>query len=798
MRLRTLELTNFRQHAATRFDFEPGITGIVGRNGAGKSTVLEAIAWALYGQAAARGAKDSIRNLRAPARAGVRVALTFDLGSHTYRVVRSLATAELYLDDSPTPMASSLSAVTDVLQRVVGMTRQEFFQTYFTGQKELQVMGAMSPAERGAFLSRVLGYDQLRVAQDSLRERRRDLTGQLAGMRTTLPDPAALALAQAAAGQALRGASDRYAAIEGQHAAAIQAEASARPLWEQAEQRHAAHATLATEIRGMERDALRLADHVRDLSLELESLAGERSVLTLLDAELVDLPRVQAERNAQESLHRAHLQREQLAGEAARLRWRAGQLGLRMAEIPVEGIDREAWAADLGDLVQRRTACLADERSARSAWTAQLQSARSERDHLRAQFRQRTAERERIVALGVDAPCPTCTRVLGEHRTLLLDAIDRELSALLLQGTTASEQVSRLEAEPEALAQLVAMAEQLNSQQVELQRHIQAAESASQERARILADVLDVDRQHDEVTARLAALPAGYDAAAHATVEREVARLTAMQERATRLRAQIERIPVVEMARVRAEADQEQLAARRATLERQMQALGHSEEGYVAARDGYRAVVDAQRAAELSLVRAQAELDAARREAASTSQAVADAARAQAAAERVGRETRLHHELDRIYSGLRTELNDQLRPELSAIASDFLATLTQGRYAELELDEQFNVVVIEDGRPKTVISGGEEDLTNLALRLAISQMIAERNGHRLNLLILDEIFGALDEQRQASVVDLLQSLGNQFEQVVLITHLPVVRGQAHEIVLDIDPSAGCTIVRKVA
>ena len=75
MRLNSLHLVNFRQHADTRLEFDLGLTGIIGPNGAGKSTVLEAIAWALYGQSAVRGTRDSIRNVRAGARAPVRVEL---------------------------------------------------------------------------------------------------------------------------------------------------------------------------------------------------------------------------------------------------------------------------------------------------------------------------------------------------------------------------------------------------------------------------------------------------------------------------------------------------------------------------------------------------------------------------------------------------------------------------------------------------------------------------------------------------------------------------------------------------
>ena len=97
MRLNKLSLTNFRQHARTRIAFESGLTGIIGPNGAGKTTILEAIAWALYGNMAIRGNRDSIRFLGAGARAPVEVELEFELGSHRYRVVRSLTSAEVYL-----------------------------------------------------------------------------------------------------------------------------------------------------------------------------------------------------------------------------------------------------------------------------------------------------------------------------------------------------------------------------------------------------------------------------------------------------------------------------------------------------------------------------------------------------------------------------------------------------------------------------------------------------------------------------------------------------------------------------
>ncbi|MGH7536716.1 MAG: SbcC/MukB-like Walker B domain-containing protein, partial [Gemmatimonadales bacterium] len=160
------------------------------------------------------------------------------------------------------------------------------------------------------------------------------------------------------------------------------------------------------------------------------------------------------------------------------------------------------------------------------------------------------------------------------------------------------------------------------------------------------------------------------------------------------------------------------------------------------------------------------------------------------------RDLALHLELDRALADLRTELNATLRPDLSELASGFIRDLTGGRYTELELDEDYQTALVDEGDPKAVISGGEEDVANLALRLAISQMIAERAGQPLSLLVLDEIFGSLDEDRRTAVVDLLRSLADRFPQVILITHIDSVREGFDRVVrVAYDGARGVATVR---
>src|SRR5256886_5173850 len=197
MRLHRMRLVNFRQYADSEIVVGPGITGIIGPNGSGKSTLLEEIAWAIYGNLAARGDKEGIRNLRAKPRSSVRVELEFGLGAHEYRVVRGLHGAELYQDG--VVVANSLTEVTAKLERVLGMRHDEFFSTYFTGQKELAVMASLGKTERAAFLSRVLGYDRLRLAPERLRERRNALASELRAARAGLPESARLEAERTAA-----------------------------------------------------------------------------------------------------------------------------------------------------------------------------------------------------------------------------------------------------------------------------------------------------------------------------------------------------------------------------------------------------------------------------------------------------------------------------------------------------------------------------------------------------------------------------------------------------------------------
>jgi exonuclease SbcC len=795
VKLNSLTLVNFRQHRSTHIAFDAGLTGIIGPNGAGKSTLLEAIAWAIYGTPAARGTRESIRFHRAPPRASVRVELDFDLGGHRYRVVRGLTSAELYLDGAAAPIASGINAVTDLLRKRLGMSREEFFNTYFTGQKELSVMAAMGPAERAQFLSRVLGYERLRNAQELLRRRRSVLAGEIAGLRQGMADADQVARVLAEAQARVGEARERARQARGSRRGAERALAEVAPRWEQAQRDRERVQALLSELRVAESEEAALLRDQDRLDHELAEIAAARGRLAPLEGELASLPEVAAEFQRLEVLAREEGRRVALGDQRRMLGDELATLGQRVARLEEAVAQEPQLAAE----VEARRAALGEADRAlegkRSEWARDQQEAETKRDTLRKQYQELKVQHDQLAAAGPDGTCPTCTRPLRESYRSVMDFLAEQLETVRVEGRYFKDRLDQLRAPPDDLVALEERRRALFTELAQGERRLTRVQLARQEHAQAAGDVEAKRRQLETIERELAAIPAGYDRRRHDDVRRAVDRLTRMEAQAGMLRLHIAREEQVAAERAALAERLAALARRLEEVRAQRAATPFSESSFAELREAHARAMEGARVAELAAVSAERDEVAAREGMAAAETAARELAERQRLLEELGARKRMHDELDRAFSDLRSDLNADLRPELAELASRLLAELTDGRYAELELDDQYNIVVHEDGIPKPVISGGEEDLANLVLRLAISQMIAERAGQPLSLLILDEIFGSLDESRRANVVDLLRRLQDRFEQVILITHIDSVReGLDRVVTVRYDEASGASVV----
>ena len=795
MRLHSLSLCNFRQHARTNISFQSGLTGIIGANGAGKTTILEAIAWALYGNAAIRGNRDSIRFMGAGARAPVEVELDFELGAHRYRVVRGLTSAEVYLDGADTPIANSISAVTELLQRRLGMSLSEFFHTYFTGQKELSVMSAMTPAKRGQFLSRVLGYEKLRIAQELTRERRNRVRSAIEGMHRGMPDPEAVLRALAEASTRREEAEAR--AHQAAHRGAVRAREmmAIEPRWEMVQRQREQSAQLLTQITVAEEKEAALQRDAERVVRELEGVQTARSQQEHLRISIEPLFALNIELQALNTLYREEGRRKTLleaehalSEEIARLEERHSKIERAPALEEEATLELEKKRAELEDaqgLLEAR----------RTEWVRDRQEAQTKREALRQQYAELKQQRDRVVSVGEDGECPTCSRPLGGSLHTVVEHLDEMIETVHVDGNYYKARVEQLEHMPDDVRELDEKRRALMQEVGTLERRLAKVQLAVQELGTIVREIAAKQQRQVQMKRDISRIPPGYDAVRHAEVLAEVDRLTPMEAEAARLQAMLEREPQLKLEQTRIAQEVMRVQSTLGTLRTRRAQISFTEKDFNELKSEYERVRVELQESKVAAARAQEQVTATTAALAAAQEAVEDLKRKQAELDALQSDRRMHDELDRAFSDLRTDLNFQLRPELSELASAFLSELTDARYTELELDDQYNIVILEDGIPKPVLSGGEEDLANLVLRLAISQMIAERAGQSFSLLILDEIFGSLDEARRFNVVELLRGLQDRFEQVILITHIePVREGLDRVISVKYDPERGCSVV----
>jgi exonuclease SbcC len=799
MRINSVRLTNFRQHADTFIEFDGGLTGVIGANGTGKSTILEAIAWALYGTAAARGNRDSIKSIRAPARASVRVELDFELGGHRYRVVRGLTGAELFLDQAAAPIANTVTGVTDVLRRRLGMSLEEFFNTYFTGQKELSVMAAMGPTERGQFLSRLLGYERLRVAQELARDRRKAIVAEAIGVKTGMADPEVVRKAVAEASVQLSAAEAQVKTVEARRVAATKSVAALTPQWKAAQAERERLQKIDIDQRVAEGEQAARQREVDRQDRELGDLANAQSELTAFRGAIAPLAGVRAELEVMDGLAREEGRRQTLLANERGLVADLGRLTERRAQLDTAPKLEEETAAELKQRHAELEVIARAHEAAYTEWVKDKQEADTKIEQLKQSLAEYKKQRELLVTEGENGTCPICSRPLGDHYRTVLDAIDEQIETIMVDGKYFRARVEQMASIPVDVATQDEKRKDALDTIAKLDKKMVRIRGGVQELATVDADLAERTAKHVALRAELAQVPAGYSADQHAALRKRCDELQALESQATRLVGALERESQLRGDRDRVATALSVVRVRLADLAAERAKMTDVEARFESTRVAFEVATAQLRVADVEAATALARHASAVAASDVATRALVDLDRAIARLEELTRERRLHEELDRAYSDLRTDLNLQLRPDISERASELLAELSDGRYSELELDESYDIIVLEDGLPKSVISGGEEDLANLVLRLAISQMIAERAGQPMSLLILDEVFGSLDEARRQNVVRLLSRLGDRFEQVIFITHVELVaEGVERVIRVTYDEESGSSRVAQEA
>lgn len=130
----------------------------------------------------------------------------------------------------------------------------------------------------------------------------------------------------------------------------------------------------------------------------------------------------------------------------------------------------------------------------------------------------------------------------------------------------------------------------------------------------------------------------------------------------------------------------------------------------------------------------------------------------------------------------------QLSTEETTISLESLKELKSG-----DVRETLDIKIHDDMgiRPYELYSGGEAFRIDFAIRIALSKLLAYRAGARLKTLVIDEGFGTQDEEGLEKLIQAIQAIQNDFDKILVITHLSLLK-DAFPVRIEVwkDPTLG--------
>lgn len=817
---------------------------LAGDNGHGKSALLDAITWSLWGRARAK-TDDELITL---GQNDMAVEFEFALGGNVYRILRkrqrgkaSSLELQIKAGDAFRPLTGT--TIRDTERKIVDVLRMEyetFINSAFLLQGRADEFTVKPPAERKKVLADILGlayYDTLEErAKQKSREREETRRGLEAAIREI--DAELVRRPQYEAELV-----DAQTKVDHWHAQAQAVEAQVQELQRRRGvlvARQQELATLAVRLSHDEAELNRLVTQIAE-----HQQAIQRYEMTLARADEIEagfaalqaararqsaltdvLTRLQALSQARQAAQRAlDAARHALISQQQVLQSRLNDRAQVASQAAAWEQSRQKIRDTLAELDRLET-----ERDARRAQQMELSNRNAELKALNDQLRKEMESlRARLDTLGDLAACPTCGRPLADAERETIKAGYLAEGQAKKQAYQENQTAMRAgEAEIAQLNREIAEIEARLKQRPEMQRREAQLDKAYQEAMQAANEVVTLQDQLAGVNAQLE--QEEFAPAEHAElrrIEAEIAALHYDPQAAQAIQAELTRLATFD-------DEQKQLAMARQSLDQTrstVKTLLASQERWEAGlqenrakREALQAEVAGLPALETELRGLIGQLEQARQEEAKArlvlgaAQQKIDFCRQKAierqekvAQENAAREERvIYDELAQAFGkkGVQAMLIEMAVPEIEEEANRILARMTDGRMTvkfETQRDtkkgdtiETLDIRIADEmgTRNYELYSGGEAFRANFAIRIALSKLLARRSGASLQTLVIDEGFGSQDALGRQRLVEAINLVKSDFAKILVITHLDELK-DAFPSRIEVEKTERGSVVRVV-
>lgn len=799
---------------------------ISGHNGAGKSSLLDAITWCLFGEA--RGRSSDVINLRPDVKAA-EVTLTFQHEDNVYRVQRTLPRNkntilefQVRTDTGWKPLTEKTTRETQArIEQTLRLDFDTFVNASFFLQGKADQFTQQNASRRKEILSNILGLEMWEEYKNKTAERRKaleravdELEGRIREIDAELAEEdlrkARLAELEASLQQLTAQRMAQESVLEN-------IKRSAALIGEQRKMTAMLSERLARERTALEGLEERLAHREADRDSYADLVRRSKEIESAYQAWQTSRKELEQWDQVASRFHEFEKQRlpllEQIAAEKARLQQEAESL--RRQQRTIE--EQSSAIAELDESIVRAQQALAESEqklAEREQLSTHIQSARERQAELKAENealkRDMNELKERIDSLRAaeGATCPLCGQALSaEHREATLIQLEAEgrqkgdtfranqaeATELAQQITSGEASISQLASAENDRVRFASEISQLNERLESLQEAANTWASEGKRRLEEIETLLETNtyavHEHQELAKLDRELEKlGYDVTAHEAAREAETRLRVIQEDYTNLKSakDVSKQIESEIASLKSEIKTRQDEVK--TLEREYQtAQANLEAAEAGAPD-----LDA---AERELFRLREAENKTRGELGGAQQRVdvLETLRARKAThlqrcEELQRQIARHRTLERAFGkdGVPALLIEQALPQIEDKANELLDRLSNGqmsiRFATQteykdkrrgDLKETLEIQ-ISDGagiRNYEMYSGGEAFRVNFAIRLALSKILAQRKGARLQTLVVDEGFGSQDAQGRQRLIEAINLVKGDFAKILVITHL---------------------------
>ena len=805
---------------------------ICGDNGNGKSALIDAITWALWGRTRAKSDDDLIHL----GQTEMEVEFDFAVGQQPYRIIRkhskpkrrgrsgqTILEFQIATEDDFRPITGN--SITQTQQKIISVLHMDyptFINSAFLLQSHADEFTIKRPTERKQVLADILSldiYDELEGQAKELAKQQETEKAQLNNAIKDISDELVQKPAYEAEFEQAQSELSRIEKVTKEQESRLN---SLRQEKESLENKKLQLTQLEEHIRDTERDLERwdeqLKQHHSKLT-EYEELIAQRSIIEEGYAHFVEAEKLRDELDQKFRLVTALNERKHhlemtivQAGEALLTDHAVAQSRIRELEIKLQKLPQ---LKNELQQIQAQLNQLADEEEILHGKRQKSQELRLQVHHL--ESNQTRLEQEiggleeklNLLLTQSDAKCPLCETELGidgRQRIETKYATDKQSKSDSLKSKQAELTHSKIE--------LGALENEVSQLEIRLNQDRALAQSKASIFNQQIAEAEEANNRLNEERGRLAEIEQHLSRKNFATIEQEalgeiegeLAKLDYDSQQHEQGRQRLAELEQFKGSKQKLEeADRLIIQEKEATsrAEEAIQELYHNLE------------IDNQKSQDLSqelnllpqlltdLTQAETEHEALSAQQKQSQQVMWRAKeRLQHCSEletkrkekerllvQASKQEKIYRDLAQAFGkkGIQAWLIEMALPEIEAEANRLLSRMTDNRmHVKIEtqretkkgdLLETLDINVSDElgTRNYEMFSGGEAFRINFAIRIALSKLLARRAGAPLPTLVIDEGFGTQDSVGIEKLKEAINSIQDDFDKILVITHIEEIR-----------------------